>query len=74
MNRSARTASSRCGNRRQFNTRLGEFTGEAVHDTHSHPADAFRMLAVAHKPPEEPKPVVDEYSYRMPSVLDWLSV
>jgi hypothetical protein len=53
---------------------MGEFTGEAVHDKHSHPADAFRMLAVAHKPPEEPKPVVDEYSYRMPSPLDWMGV
>ncbi len=42
--------------RRQFNARIGEFTGEPVHDRFSHPADAFRMLAVIQKAPvKEPE-------------------
>jgi hypothetical protein len=45
-----------------------EFTGTPVHDGHSHSADAFRGLAVRHKTPEEPKPVVEEYSYRFLTV------
>jgi phage terminase large subunit len=60
--------------RRQFNARMGEFTGTPVHDRHSHAAAAFRGLAVRHRTPEEPKPVVDEYSYRMPSALDWTNL
>lgn len=45
--------------RKQFNTRLNEFTGTPVHDIHSHAADAFRGLAVRWKQPQEPaaKPV-----------------
>jgi hypothetical protein len=39
--------------RKMFNTRLNEFTGTAVHDIHSHAADAFRYLAVSHKEPRE---------------------
>lgn len=37
--------------RKAFNSRLNEFTGTPVHDVHSHAADAFRGLAVRHKPP-----------------------
>jgi phage terminase large subunit len=58
--------------RRQFNPRMGEFTGTPVHDRHSHAADAFRGLATRHKTPEEPKPVVDEFTYRMPSEYSWM--
>ena len=39
----------------------------------SHAADAFRGLAVRHKTPEEPKPPEDEWSYRIPSPLSWMS-
>jgi hypothetical protein len=56
----------------KFNVRMGEFTGTAVHDRHSHPANAFRGLAVRHKAPEEPKSTVDEFSYRMPSEYGWM--
>ena len=42
--------------RRQFNARMGEFTGTSIHNRDSHAADAFRGLAVRHKTPEEPKP------------------
>ena len=59
--------------RRQFNPRMGEFTGTPVHDRHSHAADAFRGLATRHRTPEEPKPVVDEFSYRFPSELSWMN-
>jgi hypothetical protein len=52
---------------------MGEFTGTPVHDRHSHAADAFRGLAARHRTPEEPKPVVDEFSYRLPSELSWMS-
>ena len=37
--------------RQSFNERLREFTGKPVHDWSSHGADAFRGLAVRHKPP-----------------------
>jgi hypothetical protein len=53
---------------------MGEFTGTPVHDRHSHAADAFRGLAVRHGTPEEPKPPVDEYSYRPPSECGWMAV
>lgn len=39
--------------RRDYNTRLQEFKGTAVHDWASHGSDAFRYLAVAHQPPTE---------------------
>jgi phage terminase large subunit len=60
--------------RRQFNARMGEFTGTAVHDGHSHAADAFRGLAVRHKTPEAPKPVVEEYTYQFPSEYSWMGI
>jgi hypothetical protein len=44
--------------RKQFNARLNEFTGTPVHDIYSHAADAFRGLAVRHKPPKEPERTV----------------
>ena len=37
--------------RRDYNTRLGEFTARPVHDWASHGADAFRGLAVRYQPP-----------------------
>lgn len=63
--------------RRQFNARLGEFTGEPVHDKFSHGADAFRGFAVVHKPVavtvEDPM-VTQGYSNQGPSTdgLAWL--
>lgn len=42
--------------RRKYNTNLKEFTNVPVHDMYSHGADAFRYLAVCHKPPEEEQP------------------
>jgi phage terminase large subunit len=59
--------------RKQLNPRLQEFTGTPVHDWSSHAADAFRGLAVRHQTPEEPKPPADEWSYRSPSPLGWMS-
>jgi phage terminase large subunit len=47
--------------RKQFNARLGEFTGTPVHDVHSHAADSFRGLAVRHKVPEPDKAPVTLY-------------
>ncbi|MDQ3171727.1 MAG: hypothetical protein M3Q55_16455 [Acidobacteriota bacterium] len=43
--------------RRERNTRLDEFKETPVHDWSSHGADAFRYLAVSHRPPK-PKPVM----------------
>jgi phage terminase large subunit len=40
--------------RRAFNSRLGEFKDEVVHDWASHGADAFRYLAVAHSEQKKP--------------------
>jgi phage terminase large subunit len=38
--------------RKTFNARLEMFSGTPIHDRFSHGADAFRGLAVRHKPPE----------------------
>jgi phage terminase large subunit len=43
--------------RRDYNTRLGEFTARPVHDWASHGADAFRGLAVRYQPPRTPTAV-----------------
>jgi phage terminase large subunit len=59
--------------RRDYNTRLNEFKATPMHDWAEHGASAFRYLAVRHKTPEAPRPVVDEYSYRMPHALSWMS-
>ena len=42
--------------RQTFNERLQAFTDKPVHDWTSHPADAFRGLAVRHKPPRRERP------------------
>jgi len=42
--------------RRDYNTRLGEFTARPVHDWASHGADAFRGLAVRYQPPQATRP------------------
>ena len=39
--------------RKGLNERLQEFTDKPFHDWSSHPADAFRGLAVRHKPPRQ---------------------
>jgi hypothetical protein len=39
--------------RRSFNETLQEFTATPIHDWTSHAADAFRYLAVKHRPPAE---------------------
>ena len=45
--------------RKSYNQKLDQFTSTPVHDGYSHGADAFRTLAVRHKPPTAPrKPVV----------------
>jgi phage terminase large subunit len=47
--------------RRDYNTRLQEFTATPVHDWASHGADAFRGLAVRHKTPEPDEFVLPPY-------------
>ena len=42
--------------RKTYNERLQAFTDKPVHDWTSHPADAFRGLAVRHKPPRRERP------------------
>jgi hypothetical protein len=42
--------------RRDYNSRLNEFTATPVHDWASHGADAFRGLAVRHKTPTTKRP------------------
>lgn len=59
--------------RKTWNEKIGEFTDTPVHDWSSHPADAFRGLAVRHKtptdkkkkPPAPPPP-------QMPAGLGWM--
>jgi hypothetical protein len=53
--------------RRQYNTRLNEFTATPVHDVYSHGADAFRYLAVRHKAPVEEA----KSSWRGVGVAQW---
>jgi phage terminase large subunit len=50
--------------RRQYNTRLNEFTATPVHDLYSHGADAFRGLSVRHQVPREKK-VRQEHAGRL---------
>ena len=52
--------------RKNYNERLQEFTDKPLHDWSSHGADAFRGLAVRHKPPTEKKS-------SLPPVLGWAS-
>ena len=42
--------------RKTYNERLQAFTDKPVHDWSSHGADAFRGLAVRHKPPRRERP------------------
>jgi hypothetical protein len=44
--------------RRDYNSRLNEFTARPVHDWASHGADAFRGLAVRYQPPRSASPYV----------------
>jgi len=60
--------------RKTWSAKMGEFSGTPVHDWSSHAADAFRGLAVRHKPPEEPRVLVDEYIYRFPTEHDWMGM
>jgi phage terminase large subunit len=55
--------------RKSFNSRLGEFTGVPVHNWASHPADAFRGLAVRHHTPLEEKKA--QRSAEMPREFAW---
>lgn len=50
--------------RKMFNTRTSEFTGTPVHNWASHPADAFRTLAVRYQRPE----VVEEGKWALPAL------
>ena len=52
--------------RKAYPERLQQYSDRPVHDHASHGADAFRGLAVRHKPPTEKKPV-------LPPVLGWAS-
>ena len=42
--------------RKTYNEKMQEFTGTPVRDWSSHGADAFRWLAVRHKPPQVERP------------------
>jgi phage terminase large subunit len=53
--------------RKAFNKRLNEFTGTPVHNWASHGADAYRTLAVRHRPPTAPK-----QRERQSSPLSWM--
>ena len=52
--------------RKSYNERLQEFTDKPLHDWSSHGADAFRGLAVRHKPPKEKE--VAEPPYRLAGI------
>lgn len=54
--------------RRDFNTRLDELKPQPIHDWSSHPADAFRGLAVRHQTPRDRKPRV---AIPMPQSYPW---
>lgn len=60
--------------RKGFNEKMQQFTDQPVHDFSSHPADAFRGLAVRHKPEkvtrEKAKP--DPFA-APPSGLGWMA-
>lgn len=60
--------------RKVYNQRIGEFTGTPVHNFASHPADAFRGLAVRWKLPRDKK-ASESVSYRpVTAPGGWLSV
>jgi hypothetical protein len=52
--------------RKAYHERLQQYSDRPVHDQASHGADAFRGLAVRHKPPTEKTP-------SLPPVLGWAS-
>jgi len=56
--------------RRDYNQRIGEFKATPVHDWASHPADAFRYLAVSYLPQEDRLPV-DRYRRKKSSGSAW---
>ena len=56
--------------RRDYNQRIGEFKATPVHDWASHPADAFRYLAVSYLPQEDRLPV-DRYRRKVKSGSAW---
>jgi hypothetical protein len=60
--------------RRDYNTRLNEFKATPVHDWASHGADAFRGLAVRHRPPREPKKPRDSFEKSTgPHEFGWMA-
>ena len=60
--------------RRDYNARLNEFKPSPVHDWSSHGADAFRGLAVRHRPPREPKKPIDSFErHAGPSEYGWMA-
>ncbi len=60
--------------RKTWSDKYQQFTDEPVHDWSSHPADAFRGLAVRHKTPEDkPKPPPVRPAFRGgPSGHSWM--
>ena len=59
--------------RKNYNERLQEFTDKPLHDWSSHGADAFRGLAVRHKPPTETKPALPPVlGYASSDGLGWM--
>lgn len=62
--------------RKRYNERLQEFGDKPLHDWASHGADAFRGLAVRHKPPERKKEKRRTFTARRTlssSGLDWMA-
>ena len=60
--------------RRDYNSRLNELKATPVHDWSSHGADAFRGLAIRHRPPREPKKPVDCFLRQQdPHEFGWMA-
>jgi phage terminase large subunit len=60
--------------KKKFNPGLNEYTGSPVHNWASHPADAFRTLAVRYQPPRQKRDVQDVLAGMLPtgSPFDWM--
>lgn len=60
--------------RRDYNARLNEFKASPVHDWSSHGADAFRGLAVRHRPPRAPTKPRDSFErHTGPHEFGWMA-
>lgn len=59
--------------RKAWDDKLQQFREAPVHDWASHAADAFRGLAVRHKPPADPKPAKRPVFTGYPSGQGWMA-